>query len=136
MKLTDEEHAELEALEKEEKDRLAAEVLAAKRQHLDALRMSKRLSAKHGKPGHDFIVLETKVGNVAVRRPNEVELDSYESDAEDTRAQNEQFAASVVIEPPADDVRALMAANPGLAGPLVMHAVGLVKVMREEEAKK
>lgn len=134
--MTKEELEELATLEKEEKDRRDGDALAAKRQHLEALRLAKRLSAKNGVPGRDFVVLETTLGNIAVRRPNEVELDTYDSEAEDHRAQNEQLAASVVLEPAATDVQRFMAQNPGLAGAIVRHSVDLVKVLREEEGKK
>lgn len=134
--LTKEELEELAALEKEDRDRRDAEAVAAKRQHLEAMRMAKRLGAKHGVPGRDFVILETVVGNIAVRRPNEVELDTYDNEADDTRAQNESFASAVAIEPTGDAVRVLFAANPGLANTMGLHSMQLVKVLREEESKK
>lgn len=137
MKLTEEEARELADLENEEKVRLAEEADAVKRQHLDALRMSKRLAAKNGRPGHDFQVLETKVGNIAVRRPKDVEIDAFSENEDDrSRGDIEKFAAAVTLEPPPLELLALFAENPGLA-PAILHTViDLAKVTREESAKK
>ncbi|GEM_PF-1604695 len=137
MKLTPEELEELKALEAEEKQRLEEEKAASLRQHLEALRTSKRLSSKLGRPGHDFVVLETKVGNFVVRKPKDVDLDALSSDApEGDRAQLETLAVNVVVEPDEITLRKLMAENPGLAPAITTAAVKLAKVTLEEEAKK
>ena len=134
QKLTPEELAELESLETEEKERLDEEATAAKRQHLEALRMSKRLASKHGKPGHDFVVLETKVGNIAIRRPVDVEIDNLNDDSE--RDDLEKLATSIVIEPTVPELQKHMADQAGLATAIFRHSIKLLKVLREEEAKK
>lgn len=134
LDLTKEELAELAALEKEEADRLAAEAAAEKRQHLDALRLAKKLSAKHGRPGHDFLVLETRLGNVAVRRPVDVEIDTIGEDAD--RSVLENYVAAIVLEPTPDEIRRLMAEHHGLCGAIVNASNRLLKALREEEAKK
>lgn len=133
--LTDEERAELAALEKEEADRLEAEAAAEARQHLEALRLSKKLASKHGRPGHDFVVLETKLGNIAIRRPVDVEVDTI-GESDDDRAALEKFAQAIVLEPNADGLAALMAQHPGVLGAVVGAALGLCKVAREDDAKK
>lgn len=136
-KLSAEELAELKALEQEEKDRLDEVALAAQRQHLEALRLVKKLrtAGKNGEPGSGFVVIETRVGNVAVRRPTDVEIDSF-AEEESSRGSLEAFAQCIVLEPPAADLKVLMADNPGLATAVMNAGVGLVKVLREEEAKK
>lgn len=132
--LTPEEKAELAALEQEEKDRQASEQDAQQRQHLEALRLSKRLAAKHGKPGLDFVVLETKLGNIAIKRPVDVQIDSIDESTD--RADLEKFCSAIVIEPAASDLTRLMAEHHGLVGALVKSSLGMLKVVREEEAKK
>jgi hypothetical protein len=132
--LTKEELAELEALEKEEADRLKAAAVAAKRQHLEALRLSKRMALKHGTPGRDFVVLETIIGNIALRRPLDVEIDGITPASE--RPDLEKFAAAVVVEPATAELQQHMAAHPGLCTAILKHASDLLKVLREEEAKK
>lgn len=136
MKLTEEEARELADLENEEKARLAEEAEAEKRQHLDALRLSKKLAAKNGRPGHDFKVLETKVGNIAVRRPKDVEIDSFGENEDRSRGDIEKFAAAVTLEPPQLELLALFAENPGLAPAILGVVIDLAKVTREESAKK
>lgn len=133
-KLTDEELKELKALEEEEKKRAEEESVTAKRQHLEALRLSKKLSAKHGVPGRDFLVLETKLGNIAIRRPVDVEIDEMDEDA--TREQVEKLALSIVIEPKQDQVQAWMAEYHSLGSNIVLQATKMLKVMREEASKK
>lgn len=135
MALTKEEREELAALEQEDSDRRKADEDDAKRQHLDALRMSKRLAAKFGKPGHDFVVCETTLGvNIAIRRPTDVEVD--EIDASSERPELEKLAQSVALEPPGPEVARLMSEHHGLVGGLVNSAMGLLKSLRAEEAKK
>jgi len=133
--LTKEELAELAALEEEEKERARAEASAAKRQHLEALRLQKKLAAKHGVPGRDFLVIETVVGNIAFRRPIDVEIDSL-AEKTDDREEVEKFACAVAITPTADELRALMASHHGLAGAIVTHSTKMLRVVREEDAKK
>lgn len=133
--LTKEELAELAALEREEKARLDAEAVAAKRQHLEALRSAKRLSAKHGMPGRDFVVLETKVGNIAVRKPMDIEIDAMD-DENVQRGKLEELATALTIEPLAATLQPLFADNPGLAPAIMRHAIKLAKVEREEASKK
>jgi hypothetical protein len=132
--LSKEELDELALLEKEDKDRRAEEAKSAKRQHLDALRMSKRLSAKHGTPGLDFVVLETRVGNIAVRRPIDVEIDAIDESSD--RAALETFAAMVVLEPAGPSFAKLMADHHGVVGAVVSQATKLLRALREEEGKK
>lgn len=132
--LTPEELAELASLEAEEAKRLEADVLGARRQHLEALRMSKRLAAKYGVPGRDFVVLETTLGNIAVRRPIDVEIDGIDEATE--RPDLEKFAAAIVIEPDALELQKLMAEHHGLVGALVTHSSRMLKVTREAEVKK
>lgn len=134
MKLTAQELEELAALEEENASRLEEEADNAKRQHLDALRMAKKLSAKHGVPGRDFLVLETKLGNIAIRRPIDVEVDTMDENAD--REKLEAFALPLVIEPKREEVQAMMAQHPSLTGALVMHASKMLKVVREEDSKK
>jgi hypothetical protein len=135
MSLTREEQEELAALEREERERVEAEAVEAKRQHLEALRTSKRLAAKHGKPGHDFVVVETKVGNFAIRRPVDVEVDGL-LEAPDDRGNQEKYACSILLEPTAAEAQALMAQQPGLVGAICAKSLDLAKVTRAEEAKK
>lgn len=134
--LTKEELDELQALEGEEEKRVAAEAVAAKRQHLDALRLSKRLAAKHGKPGTDFLVLETRVGNIAIRRPVDVEIDGGALKDEATREEEENYAAAITLEPPPDVIRKHMAEHHMLAKAIVVQSTRLIRVMREEQQKK
>jgi hypothetical protein len=132
--LTKEELAELDALESEVATRAAAEATEAKRQHLEALRSSKRLAAKHGAPGKDFVVFETTVGNIAIRRPVDVEVDVIDASSE--RVDVEKFAAAVTLEPPAAELQALMAKHPGVATLILAKSMDLLKLLRAEEAKK
>lgn len=135
MALTKEERDELATLEQEDTDRRKEEEDAAKRQHLDALRMSKRLSAKYGKPGHDFVVCETTLGvNIAIRRPQDVEVDEIDEASE--REDLEKLAQSVAIEPAGPEVARLMSEHHGLVGGIVGSAMKLLKSLRAEEAKK
>lgn len=133
-RLTKEELAELALLEKEESDRLADEEHAAQRQHLEALRLSKRLAAKHGVPGRDFIVLETTLGNIAIRRPVDVEIDNISEGSD--RAVLENFACAIVLEPSAIDLQRLMSEHHGLVGAVVSQSSAMLRVVRGEEAKK
>ena len=133
-KLTAEELAELAELEKEDADRKASDEAAAKRQHLEALRLSKKLGATRGKPGLDFMVLETKIGNIAIRRPVDVEIDTIDDGAD--REAIENLAASIVIEPSSEAVKALMGEHHGLGGAIVTASMQMLRVLREEEAKK
>lgn len=134
--LTKEEREELEALEREEQDRIDAEKVSAKRQHLDALRLSKRLAPKHGTPGRDFVVLETTVGNIAIRRPLDVELDTTGDSDEDERAKNEKLSRAITLHPSTEELDKLLATQPALAYAIGAQSMRLCKVLREEEAKK
>ncbi|MBX3205113.1 MAG: hypothetical protein KF764_08585 [Labilithrix sp.] len=137
-KMTKEELDELQALEEGiEKDAAAAEI-AAQRQRLEALRMRKRLGAKHGVHGRDFVVLETSAGvNVAIRRPNDVELDAFEVAKEkEPRAALESFLSSIVLEPSKEDVQAMLASYPTMGAAFAPAINTLMGSVREEEAKK
>jgi hypothetical protein len=134
MSLTKEELAELSELESEDKKRKAALEEAAQRQHLEALRMSKRLAAKHGEPGRAFVVLETTVGNFAVRAPKDVEIDTFKDS--DSRDETEKFAMAVLIEPTGADAQPLFADHPALASVISLRSVELCKVERAAEVKK
>lgn len=131
--MTDEEKAELKALEQEERDRKAALQAADQQRHLEALRLVKSLRTKHGEPGLDFIVLETKLGVIAIKRPIDVEIDTVAEDQD--RATLEKFAAGLVLHPSAQDVTKLMSQHHGLVGALVKAAFDMLKVVREEEGK-
>lgn len=132
--LTHEERKELADLERDEQARVDAVAQAAKRQHLEALRLSKRLASKHGEPGKDFLILETRVGNIAIRRPKDVELDAVPENS--SREDDETFAAALVIEPTQIEFQKLMAEHPSLASVVAHQSLRLIRVMREEEAKK
>jgi hypothetical protein len=132
--LTKEELEEVAALEKEASERAAADAAAAKRQHLEALRLTKRLAPKYGEHGKDFLVFETTVGNFAIRRPVDVEVDGITEGSE--RADLEKFAASIVLEPPAAELQTLMAKHVSVVGVVVNQSFKLTKLLREEEAKK
>lgn len=134
MALSKEELAELNALEAEERQRLSDEADAIARQHIAALKLTKKLAASHGKPGHDFVVLETTAGNLAVKRPRDVDVDAF-TEEEDGRESTEKFARSLLIDPPTD-LDMLIAQNAGLAPAVVRAANDLLKVIRTEEAKK
>lgn len=135
MDLTPEERAELVTLEKDETDRRKSMQAARQRQHLEALRMSKRLAAKHGTPGVDFLVAETVLGNVAIRRPTDLEVDADHGDLA-LRENLEKFLLPLILEPPQADVQKMFADNPfivtGLAGILTKLQAGMI----EEDAKK
>lgn len=134
--MTKEELAELEQLEREEQDRLDAEKVSAKRQHLEAMRLSKRLAQKHGTPGRDFVVLETTVGNIAIRRPVDVELDTTGESEEDERSKNEKLARAITLHPASEELDKLLATQPALAYAIGAQSMRLCKVLRAEEEKK
>jgi len=132
--LTKEELAEIESLEREDAARRKEEATAAKRQHLEALRLTKKLGASKGRPGLDFVVVETRVGNIALRRPIDIEIDKI-SDASE-RPDLESLAMSIVLDPTPAELQVLMSQHHGLVGALISEATRLLKVLREEESKK
>lgn len=134
MSLTKEELDELAQLEKEDQERKAALASEAQRQHLEALRLSKRLRSKYGEPGRGFLVLETVVGNIAIRKPLDIEIDPIDENS--GREALETYALAITVEPSADEIRKLLAENPGLLGAIVNNSQKLLKVEREAEAKK
>lgn len=135
MALTKEEADELAELEADEKKRKLALADETKKQHLEALRMAKRLAAKHGVVGRDYIVLETTVGNIAIRRPLDVEIDVLLENTDD-RGTQEKFATAIVVEPTSAEMQPLMAMHSGLVGAIVTRSLAMLKVVREEEVKK
>lgn len=134
MQLTKEELAELEALEGEEEARQEAAAIAAKRQHLDAMRLRKKLAAKHGTHGRDFMVIETVLGNFAMRRAQDVEVDNIDGGSD--RSDLEKLAMAITLEPSAIELQKLMAEHHGLVGTLVSESSKMLKVLREEETRK
>ncbi len=136
MALTKEELSELASLEADDKIAVEAANDAAARQHIAALKLRKKLTAKHGVHGMDFVVLETTAGvNIAVRRPLDVEMDTV-SDASEDRGAQEKFVAAITLEPSAEEMGKLFAQWPGLLGAVIPKAVGLIGRLREEEVKK
>ncbi len=135
MSLSKEELEELAALEAEETKRREDEVTEAKRQHLAALRMQKRLEAAHGKPGLDFVVVETRVGNFAMRRPQDVELEML-TDKKDDPAAHEEFCGMLSIEPSSSEVKATIGKYVGLPNALIPAIMSMVDMARSEEVKK
>lgn len=132
---TKEDLAELALLESEVSDEAAADELAAKRQHLDALRMRKRHTKGDKKHGRDFAVIETKIGNFTIRKPQDVEIDKL-LETPDDRAAQEAFVTAVTLEPSTAELQALFPANPGLANAVCPVALDLVRIVRSEETKK
>lgn len=134
MALSKEELAELAELEKDETKRAEEAADAIQRQHIQALKLKRTLSTKHGACGTDFLVLETTAGNFAVRRPTDVDVDSI--DETDTRASGERFVAGLLLFPDAVEGQKLMASFPALSGVLASAAMSLAGKTREIEAKK
>jgi len=135
MALSKEELEELAALEREEKEAAAVEADAVARQALEAKRMRKRLAGKNGVHGKDFTVYETTAGNIAIRRPLDVEIDSVGENAED-RAAQEKFLVGITLEPSADEMKKLLVTFPGLCSALIPRSFQMIGRVREEEAKK
>jgi hypothetical protein len=137
MALTKEEAAELAALEADEKTAASLAADAAARQHLEALKARKRLKAKYGEHGRDFLVLETTIGvNVAIRRPLEVEIDAVAEDGADDRGPQESYVKAITIEPPPDEIARLLATWPGLTNAIIPKSFDLIGRLRQEEGKK
>jgi hypothetical protein len=132
--VTEEEKAEIKALEAEEAERVKALKAAEAQRHLEALRLVKKLRGSHGEPGLDFVVLETRIGVIAIKRPVDVEIDSIGEDRD--RADLEKFAAALVIHPSSQEVIKLMSQHHGLVGGIVKAAFDMLKVVREEEGKR
>lgn len=135
MDLTREELAELAALEAEDEERRKVARAAAQRQHLEALRMVKRLAQKHGTPGIDFAICESVIGNVAVRRPTDLEVDADHGDLEQ-RGVLERFVLDLVLEPTREEVQRLFVQHAGLVAALAGVIAKLQKAVREEDVKK
>lgn len=135
MALTQEELDEIASLEADEEKTRAALADEAQRQHLAALRMKKRLATTLGVVGRDFIVIETTLGNIAIRRPTDLEVDMLEEKPEDREAM-EKYASGIVVEPSATELQKWMATNPGLVGPISIRSLTMLRVVREEEEKK
>lgn len=133
--LTKEELAELAELEAAEASRQADEAGEAKRQHLQALRTSKRLAATHGAPGLDFVVVETRVGNFALRKPNDVEIDLIATKADDSAA-CEEFCAALAVEPASAEVKATIGKYPNLPNTLIPAIMSMIDMARKDEVKK
>jgi len=134
-KLTDEEKKELAALEEEVEVEAEADADASVRQHLEAMRLRKKYTAKGQKHGTDFGVIETKIGNFVIRKPKDTEIDTLLETPED-RAANENFVAALMLEPTAAEVQMLFPDNPGLIGAVSAVALELAKVTRAAEVKK
>lgn len=138
MALTNEELAELAELEREEKAATEAAQDAILRQRLEAKRTRKRLAAKHGLHGRDFVVLETTAGiNFAFRRPMDVELDALDEHAEgEERSALERFLLAIALEPSKEILGRALADYPGI-GPSFAPAIrSMTGRVREEEEKK
>lgn len=135
MALTAEEKAELAQLEQKAKDEAAAAAEQQQRMHLDAMRMRQRLSTKDKVHGRDFAIVETRIGNFAIRKPTDTEIDTL-GESPDQRAAQEKFAIQVTTEPTTDEMRKLFLEHPGLVGPLCSAAIELASVKRAEDAKK
>lgn len=133
FELTPEELAEIAELEREDDERRSAERTAAKRQHLEALRLQKRLAQNHGTPGIDFAILESVVGNVAIRRPTDLEMDAERGTE---RGDLERYMLELALAPPPDELRAMFAEHAGLVVDLSEVLKVLQTAQRAEEAKK
>lgn len=133
-KLTDEERAELAQLEKEEASEREDATDEKDRQRIAALKTKRRLAKTLGKPGTDFAVLETTLGNFVIRRPTDVEVDRFEEG--EGREAIESFAKSITVEPSGDELVRLMAEHQSVGPTIVREVRKLLEIMRGEEAKK
>lgn len=141
--MTPEELEELSALEteaKEEADKAAAE---AKRAHLEALRLRKRITAtgRFGTHGDGFVVLETTAGNFAIRRPlgAEVDLLTETIDDEEPAAylkRQEAFVLGIILEPTEQRLKELLVTYSNLVNLIIPAALGLLGKLREASGKK
>lgn len=136
MTMTNEEKAELEALELEAAEEKKAKGEALARIRLDGLKLRKRLALKHGVHGDDFAVIETwPCGAFGVRRPTEEEaalVESAPSDPETLKG----LVLNTIISHPEEEVRAIIVKYPGVRDALANGAFSLVGKLRELEAKK
>lgn len=131
--LTDDEKAELSALENEERAHAEAQRAAAEKLHLEALRWRRDLRAKLGDGA--FCVVETKAGNFALRRPTKDDLQLLE--VEDFGPKNAiGLVLDLLIKPTESDARPLLESNPKLPIVLLSSALDLLEVLRESNAKK
>lgn len=141
--LTPEELEELSALEAEAKEEADKAAEDAKRAHLEALRLRKRIAStgRFGTHGDGFVVLETTVGNFAIRRPLGAEVDLLtETIADEDPAsylkRQEAFVLDIVIEPTEQRLKEVLVTYSNLVNLIIPAALGLLGKLREQTGKK